>query len=53
MPDASWGDMYRYLTGEYTHNNLKAYKSLEVFNFFVYNYVQDIYNNEIAKKSEF
>ena len=53
MPDASWGDMYRYLTGEYTHNNLKAYKSLEVFNFFVYNYVQDIYNNEIAKRSEF
>ena len=56
MPDVSWGDMYNYLVNspsEYTHDNLKAYKSLEVFNFFVYNYVQDIYNNEIAKKSEF
>ena len=56
MPDASWGDIYNYfinLPSEYTHDNLKAYKSLEAFNFFVYNYVQDIYYNEIAKKSEF
>ena len=56
MPDASWGDMYNDLVNspsEYTHDNLKAYKSMEAFNFFVYNYVQDIYYNGIAKKSEF
>ena len=44
-PDVSWGDMYNYLVNspsEYTHNNLKAYKSLEAFNFFVCNHVQDI-----------
>ena len=31
MPDVSWGDMYNYLVNspsEYTHDNLKAYKSL-------------------------
>ena len=45
MPDVSWGDMYNYLVNspsEYTQDNLKAYKSLEAFNFFVYNHVQDI-----------
>ena len=44
MPDASWGDMYNDLVNspsEYTHDNLKAYKSLEPFNFFVCNHVQD------------
>ena len=54
MPDVSWGDMYNYLVNspsEYTHDNLKAYRSLEAFNFFVYNHVRDIYYNEIAKKS--
>ena len=56
MPDVSWGDMYNYLVNspsEYTHDNLKAYKSLEAFNFFVCNHVQDIYYNETAKESEF
>ena len=59
MSDVSWGDMYdmyNYLVNspsEYTHDNLKAYKSLEAFNFFVCNHVQDIYYNEITKESEF
>ena len=56
MPDVSWGDMYNYLINsprEYAHDNLKAEKSLEAFNFFVSNHVQDIYYNEIAKKSQF
>ena len=55
MSDVSWGDMYNYLTNspsEYIRDNLKAYKSLEAFNFFVCNHVQDIYYNEIAKKSK-
>ena len=45
IPDVSWGDMYNYLVNspsEYTHDNLKTYKSLEVFNFFVCNHVQGI-----------
>ena len=59
MSDVSWGDMYdmyNYLVNspsEYTHDNLKAYKSLEAFNFFVCNHVQDIYYNDITKESEF
>ena len=56
MPHVSWGDMYNYLVNsptEYTHDNLKAYKSLEAFKFFLCNHVQDIYYNKIAKKSEF
>ena len=56
MHDVSWGDMHNYLVNspsEYTHDNLKAYRSLEAFNFFVYNHVRDIYYNEIAKKSLF
>ena len=38
MPDVSWGDMYNYLVNslsEYTQDNLKAYKSLKAFNFFL------------------
>ena len=45
MPDVSWGDMYNYLVNspnEYIQDNLKAYKSLEAFKFFMYNHVQDI-----------
>ena len=56
MHNVSWGDMHNYLVNspsEYTHNNLKAYRSFETFNFFVYNHVRDIYYNEIAKKSLF
>ena len=54
MHDVSWGDMRNYLANspsEYTHDNMKANRSLEAFNFFVYNHVRDIYYNEIAKKS--
>ena len=50
MPDVSWGDMYNYFVNspsEYTHDNLKAYKSLETSNLFVCNHVQDIYYNVI------
>ena len=45
MPDVSWGDMDNYLVNsptEYAQDNLKAYKSLEAFNSFVCNHVQDI-----------
>ena len=56
MPDVSWGDMYNYLINspsEYTHDNLRAYKSLEDLNFFVCNRIQDIYYDENTKESEF
>ena len=36
IPDVSWGDMYNYLVNslnKHTHDNLKAYKLLVVFNF--------------------
>ena len=55
MLDVSCGDMYNHLVNspiEYTRDNLKAYKPLEAFNFFVSNHVQDIYNNETGKESE-
>ena len=53
MPDISWGDMYNHLVNspnEYTYDNVKAYKSLEAFNFFMCFHFQAIYYNEIAKK---
>ena len=42
MHDVSWGDMYNYLVNSPTQDNLKPYKSLEAFNFFMCNHVQDI-----------
>ena len=36
QPDLEYGDIYNYLTdtpGSYTKENLKAYKSLEAYNF--------------------
>ena len=50
MPGVSWGDMYNYLVNspsKYTYDNVKIYKSLYGFNFFMSNHVQDIYYNEI------
>ena len=51
VPHISWGDIYNYLVNtpsEYTHENLKAYKSLEAFNFFVCNHVQDVFYHELS-----
>ena len=47
LPYISWAGIYNYLvntTSAYTHENLKAYKSLEAFNLFVCNQVQDAFS---------
>ena len=56
LPDISWADMYNYLINTlnaYTDENLKAYNSLEVFNFFVYNHVQDVFCHSVSEESKF
>ena len=48
--------LYIYListASAYTHENLKAYKSLEAFNFVVCNHVQDVFYYSVSKESEF
>ena len=40
-------------SASYTHENLKAYKSLKAFNFLVYNHVQDVFYHSISKKLKF
>ena len=45
--------LYIYListASAYTHENLKAYKSLEAFNFVVCNHVQDVFYHSVSKK---
>ena len=56
LPDILWADIYNYLINTpsaYTHENLKPYKSLEAFNFFVYNHVQDVLYDSVSKESKF
>ena len=45
-PDLQFGDIYTYLInteGCYTKEKLKAYKSLEAYNYFYNGYVQTVY----------
>ena len=45
-PDLQFGDIYTYLInieGCYTKENLKAYKSLEAYNYFYNGYVRTVY----------
>ena len=56
MPDISWGDMYNYLVNspsEYTYDNVKPYKSLETFNFFMCTMFKTFIIMKLQKKSEF
>ena len=56
LPGISWADICNYLTNmssAYTHENLKAYKSLEAFNFFECNIVQYVFHHSVSKESKF
>lgn len=46
LPDITWVDVHEYLIeapSEFTKDKLKAYKSLEAYNFFISGHVQDIH----------
>ena len=52
LPDVGWPDIYTYLIetpSEFTKDKLKAYKSLEAYNFFVSGHVHDVFYNDIAE----
>lgn len=56
LPDIGWGDLNNYLINTpsvFTQQSLKAYKSLEAYNFFVCGHVQDVYYNNISDDSKF
>ena len=46
LPDISWPDIYNYLIEHpsvFSKESLKAYKSLEGYNFFISGHVQEVY----------
>ena len=56
IPKISLADIYNYLINTpsaYTHENLKAYKSLEAFNFTACNHVQDVFHYSFSKELKF
>ena len=56
LPDITYPDIYHYLIeypSQFSKESLKAYKSLESYNFFVSGHVQNVYNHEVEKKSMF
>ena len=51
-PDLQFGDIYTYLIdtkGTYTQETLKAYKSLEAYNYFYNGYVQTVLSYELNR----
>ena len=56
LPDITWADIYNYLINTpslYTNENLKAYKTLKAYNFFVSGRLHDIAYHGINNLSEF
>ena len=55
-PSIKFGDVYNYLinsTGRYTKDSLKAYKSLEAYNYFVSGHVRTVYFHESSEQSKY
>ena len=56
LSDLSWGDVTEYLIDsltKFTKEALKAYKSLEAYNYFICNHVHACYYHEVSKDSQF
>ena len=52
LPDLSWPDIVNYVINtpsEFTKDKIKAYKSLEAYNFFVNGHVQDVFIHKLEK----
>ena len=55
-PSIEFGDVYNYLInlkGRYTKESLKAYKSLEAYNYFASGHVQTVYFYESSERSKY
>ena len=55
-PSIEFGDVYNYLinsTGRYTKNSLKAYKSLEAYNYFTSSHVRTVYFHQPSEQSKY
>ena len=52
LPDITFADITFYLietSSEFTRDKIRAYKSLEAYNFFVSGHVNDVYIHKVAK----
>ena len=55
-PDVTFGDVYAYLIeipGPFTRESMKAYKSLEAYDFFIAGHVQPVFHNFITDESPY
>ena len=56
LPSITWIDMHTYLIdtpSEYTKEKLKAYKSLDAYNFYVCGHVQEIFHHGVNDEPEY
>ena len=56
LPEIKWWDVTEYLldtSSTYTKESIKAYKSLEAYDYFVYGHGQNCYYHEISSESKF
>ena len=56
LPEITWRDVTEYLLdtpSAYTKESIKAYKSLEAYDYFVCGHVQNCYYHEISRESMF
>ena len=54
--DIGWPNIYSYLIdtpSHFTKENLKAYKSLAAYNFFVCGHVQDVFHHQVTTNTDF